>query len=279
MKKTLIIIALIVVVIIAIGGICFRPFYQKFFAVETITYDPQLTIYIGGGGNSIVFTSEDGAKALIVDTKMKGAAKDLLKSVKAGEIIIVNTHSHYDHSGGNSLYPSAKIIAGAYTREQWNIDSDKSRYPDILLKSGEEKVIRIGSEKVHIRNMGQAHTLNDVVVYCENRKLLATGDIVFLDMHPALLTKSGSNVKLWVGVLNDLYSRYNVKILVPGHGKVSDRNGLVAMKDYFVSIGDSIGNPEMQTVLKKKYKDYFAIPFMSGYDKTMKFIENEKKVQ
>jgi cyclase len=238
-----------------------------------------LTIYIGGGGNSIVLTSEDGTKALIVDTKMGGAAKDLMKSVKAGEIIIVNTHSHSDHTSGNSLYPSAKIIAGAYTREQWDIDSDKSRYPDILLKSGEEKVFQIGSEKVHIRNMGRAHTWNDVVVYCENRKFLATGDIVFFDMHPALLTKSGSNVKLWVGVLNDLYNRYNVKTLVPGHGKVSDRNGLVVMKDYFVSIGDSIGKPEMQAALKKKYKDYFAIPFMSGIDKTMKYIENEKKGQ
>ena len=51
------------------------------------------------------------------------------------------------------------------------------------------------------------------------------------------------------------------------------------MKDYFVSIGDSIGNPEKQTVLKKKYKDYFSIPFMSGFDKTLKYIENERKSQ
>jgi glyoxylase-like metal-dependent hydrolase (beta-lactamase superfamily II) len=277
MKKALIIIVSIIVVVLAIGVILLRPVYQKLIAVETIKYDPQLTIYTGGGGNSIVLTSEDGTKALIVDTKMGGAAKDLKNSVKAGEIIIASTHSHSDHTGGNSLYPSAKIIAGAYTREQWDIDSGKSRYPDVLLKAGEEKIIRIGTEKVHIRNVGPAHTMNDLVVYFENRKFLAAGDLIFLDMHPALLTKSGSNVKLWIGALGDLYNRYNVKTLLPGHGKVSDRTALIVMKDYFVSIGDSIGNPEKQAELKKKYKDYFSLPFMSGFDKTLKYIENEKK--
>jgi glyoxylase-like metal-dependent hydrolase (beta-lactamase superfamily II) len=94
MKKILVIIALIIVVILAVGVIVLRPVYQNLFTVETISYDPQLTIYIGGGGNSLVLTSEDGTKALIVDTKMRGAAKDLRNSIKAGEIIIVNTHSH-----------------------------------------------------------------------------------------------------------------------------------------------------------------------------------------
>ena len=279
MKKTLTIIALILVVILAIGVFLFRPFYQKFFAVETITYDPQLTIYLGGGGNSIVLSSEDGTTALVVDSKMGGAAKDIRNSIKAGEIIMINTHSHSDHTAGNSLYPSSKIISGAYDRQQWDIDSEKSRYPDILLKAGEEKIMRIGTEKVHIRNMGHAHAMNNVVVYLEKRQLLVTGDLVFLDMHPVLLVKSGSNVKLWVGILDDLNNHYIIKALVPGHGSVSDRNALVAMKDYFVSIGDSIGHPEKQAVLKKKYKDYFSIPFMSGFDKTLKYIENERKSQ
>jgi glyoxylase-like metal-dependent hydrolase (beta-lactamase superfamily II) len=279
MKKILVIIALIIVVILAVGVIVLRPVYQNLFTVETISYDPQLTIYIGGGGNSLVLTSEDGTKALIVDTKMRGAAKDLRNSIKAGEIIIVNTHSHSDHTGGNSLYPTAKIIAGEYSKEQWNVDSGNSRYPDVLLKVGEEKVIQIGKEKAHIRNMGQAHTMNDLVVYFENRKLLATGDLIFFKTHPVLMAKSGSSVKLWIRALDDLYNRYNVKTLVPGHGKVSDRTALIGVKDYFVSIGDSIGKPEKQAELKKKYKNYFSLPFMSGFDRTLKYIENERNVR
>ena len=278
MKKVLLIVSLLIVIIIAVGGFYFWKIYQQFGKVETVQLDPQLTVYLGGGGNSIVLTSEDGSKALVVDTKMRRAAKKLRDEVKATEITIVNTHAHFDHVGGNALYPSAKIVSGAYTNEQWDNDSKKtSRYPDLTLKPGEEKVIKIGSETVRVRNMGRAHTWNDVVVYCEKRQLLVAGDLVFIDMHAALYTKSGANVASWIRVLETLASRYKIKILIPGHGKVSDQTALAVMKDYFVSIGDAIGKPDKQAELKKKYKEYFSIPGIFSFRNTTKFIEKERK--
>ena len=278
MKKVLLIVVLLIVVIIAVGGFYFWKIYQQFGKVETIQLDPQLTVYLGGGGNSIVLTSEDGSKALVVDTKMRSAAKKLRDEVKASQIIIVNTHAHYDHTGGNALYPTAEIISGAYTKEQWDDDSRKtSRYPDVVLKPGEEKVIKIGSETVRIRNMGRAHTWNDVVVYCEKRQLLVAGDLVFIDMHAALHAKSGANVASWIGVLDSLSKKYKIKTLIPGHGKISDQTALAVMKDYFVSIGDAIGKPDKQAELKKKYKDYFSMPGIFSFRNTTKFIEKERK--
>ena len=280
MKKVLLIIVLLIVVIIAVGGFDFWKIYQQFGKVETIRLDSQLTVYLGGGGNSIVLTSEDGSQALVVDTKMRGAAKKLRDEVKASQIIIVNTHAHYDHTGGNALYPTAEIISGAYTKEQWDDDSRKtSRYPDVVLKPGEEKVIKIGSETVHIRNMGRAHTWNDVVVYCEKRQLLVAGDLVLLDMHAALHAKSGANVASWIGVLDSLSKKYKIKTLIPGHGKISDQTALAVMKDYFVSIGDAIGKPDKQAELKKKYNDYFTIPGIFSFRNTTNFIEKERKVE
>jgi glyoxylase-like metal-dependent hydrolase (beta-lactamase superfamily II) len=280
MKKVLIIVGLLIVVFIVAGGFYSWKIYQQFGKVETVQIDPQLTAYLGGGGNSIVLTSEDGSKALVVDTKMGKAAKKLRETVKAADITIVNTHAHFDHTGGNSLYPSAKIISGAYTNEQWEKEAKKaSRYPDVTLKPGEEKVINVGSEIVHIRNMGRAHTWNDVVVYCEKRKLLVTGDLVFIDMHPAVYAKSGANVASWIGVLDSLSKQYEIKTLIPGHGKISDQSALAVMKDYFVSIGDAIGNPDKQAELKKKYKDYFTLPCIFSFRNTTKFIEKERKGQ
>jgi glyoxylase-like metal-dependent hydrolase (beta-lactamase superfamily II) len=277
MKKVLIIVGLLIVVFIVAGGFYSWKIYQQFGKVETVQIDPQLTVYLGGGGNSIVLTSEDGSKALVVDTKMRKAAKKLRETVKAADITIVNTHAHFDHTGGNSLYPSAKIISGAYTNEQWDKEAkNTSRYPDVALKPGEEKVINIGSEIVRIRNMGRAHTWNDVVVYCEKRKLLITGDLVFIDMHPALFAKSGANVASWIGVLNSLSKKYEIKTLIPGHGKISDQSALATMKDYFVTIGDAIGKPEKQAELKKKYKDYFTLPCIFSFRNTTKFIEKER---
>ena len=64
--------------------------YQQFLKVEIIRVDPYLTIY-KGCGNSIVLTSKDGSKALIVDTKMKSAAELLRKQRHC------NRHHHRQH--------------------------------------------------------------------------------------------------------------------------------------------------------------------------------------
>jgi 2-oxo-4-hydroxy-4-carboxy--5-ureidoimidazoline (OHCU) decarboxylase len=51
------------------------------------------------------------------------------------------------------------------------------------------------------------------------------------------------------------------------------------MKDYFVSIGDAIGKPEKQAQLKKKYENYFSLPFIFSFRNTTEFIEKERKRQ
>lgn len=251
--------------------------YFKFMAVDAVEYDPQLEILLGGGGNSIILTSEDGTQTLVVDTKMGSAAKAMRKKVKSKDVIVVNTHLHPDHTGGNALYPEARLIAGAYTKEEWTKARPKDRFPDETVAEGSEKILRIGTETVHVRNMGRAHTTNDCVVYLEKRKLLVTGDIVVVGAHPVLFARSGCDIGSWIGALGVLSSSYAIKTLVPGHGPMADRNALATMMDYFVSISDCIGNKQKLSELAEKYKSYHGVPGMSGFEKTVKFIESEKK--
>lgn len=277
MKKILLILGLIILIVFVAGGLYFWNFYKSFTKVEIIAYDPQLTIYLGCG-NSIVLTSEDGSSALVVDTKMRGASELLRNQVKSENITIVNTHDHFDHVGGNALYPQAKIIAGDYDRKQWDEDSNKlSRYPDVTLKPGEEKILKIGTETVHIFNTGRAHTLNDTVVYLENRKLLVTGDLIFSHWHPALITKSGTRVASWIDTLAALSKKYEVQTLVPGHGPVGNKKTLDEMREYFILMSDAVGKKEKQAALKEKYRDYFAFPGMFSIGNTIKFIAQEKE--
>jgi hypothetical protein len=52
------------------------------------------------------------------------------------------------------------------------------------------------------------------------------------------------------------------------------------MKEYFTSIRDAIGNDALLDDLKnKKYKGYYSMPGMSGFDITVKTIADEMKKQ
>ena len=122
--------------------------------------------------------------------------------------------------------------------------------------------------------MGKAHSVNDVVVYFKRRKLLAVGDLVFVNMHPVLLDANGS-VASWRRILDELERDFEIETVVPGHGDVSQKDSISKMKEYFSSIADAIYNPEELSNLRKKYKSYKSFPIISGFERTVHVMKRE----
>jgi cyclase len=197
--------------------------------------------------------------------------------IKAEVVMVVNTHAHKDHSGGNSIFPGTQLIAGSYTREQWEQLAGDASYPEETIEPGREKHVYFDDEMVRIRNMGSAHSWNDCVVYLKNRKLLMTGDLVFVDMHPALFTEKGTSVGAWIAVLDTLPALFDIKTVVPGHGQKSGKVALRTMKEYFTSIRDALGEPTALKKLKDGYSSYYSLPGMSSFDITVTTLNAEKK--
>jgi glyoxylase-like metal-dependent hydrolase (beta-lactamase superfamily II) len=239
-----------------------------------VSFDDNLTIYLNGGCNSIVLTSKDKDEALIVDTKWFRSAKALRSTISASKITIINTHFHLDHARGNRLYPSAKVVSGKTNWKQWDIDTGHSKRPDIVLKPGQEASFNMDDETVQAISMGKAHSINDVVVYFEKRKLLAVGDLVFVNMHPVLLDTNG-NVASWRRILDKLEGDFEIERVVPGHGKVCNKDSILNMKEYFSSIADAIGNPAELLRLRERYKSYKSFPVISGFERTVHFMKRE----
>ena len=139
MKKRIVIPLAVAVIFLALGAYFTHRAYRQFMTIEIVNIDPHCTVYLGGGGNSLVLTSEDNAKTLLVDTKMGIAARQLKQYIKNSDVVLVNTHNHRDHVEGNSLYQHAELIAGAYTPQEWFHGARQSRYPNETLQPGEEK--------------------------------------------------------------------------------------------------------------------------------------------
>ena len=73
--------------------------------ISVIKIDENMTIYGGGGCNSVVLRSQDGQRAIIVDTKYFGGAKELKRLVIAPNVTVINTHFHLDHAAAISTTP------------------------------------------------------------------------------------------------------------------------------------------------------------------------------
>lgn len=256
----------------------FYPAFRVFSKMEKIEVDPHFTLLLGYGGNSGILVSDtDDKKTLVIDTKIMGGATALNELVgeksPGGEIIVVNTHYHSDHTGGNKFYKGETILAGAYDRAVWDQDNKPSGEPTEWI--ADRKVLNIGTEKVTILNVGQAHTYQDLVIYLHNRRTLFTGDLVFHRWHPVLRRESGADIDKWQQVLSRLLNEFKIARAVPGHGKVHDGSSLILQSAYFARIQNAIYYPDAENRLaavKKQYRDYFALPLFSGFDKSVEYI-------
>ncbi len=280
MKKIFFIILALISIIIAVGVILFYPGFKHFLALSSYDLDARLRVYQGYGGNSVVLHSDDAKQIAVVDTKMMGGAKKLCSYVdsvgRAAQITIFNTHFHKDHSGGNALFPEARIVVGAYQPEQWFKESGMKRMPDDQIAVAEERLYIIADDTLLVRNMGQAHSWNDMVVYFKNRKLLMTGDLVFNGWHPALIRENGGHVGKWITALDFLIAHYDVRTIIPGHGPMSDKSALVSMRDYFVSIKAAINDETQLKKLAEQYRHYRNLPGnMSSFEGTVEYVNTE----
>lgn len=272
MRKVIIgVIIAAVAVVLIIGAVVYIG-YLPFLRQETVRYDDNLTIMLGGGGNSVVLADSIGSRVLVVDTKMGKPAGKLNAAVRQrypdAEIVVVNTHLHADHTGGNTLFENARFIAGAYTDEQWRTNAGGAPLPQERIEPATGVVARIGGELVEIRNVGQGHTWHDLIVYLHDRKMLITGDLLFNGLHPAMFPEVGTDGDRWIAALEVLLEDYPADMIVPGHGPLTGRETLERMRAYFVDIRDAANDPARFAEVKKRYRSLRPIPGMSSFGKT-----------
>ena len=133
--------------------------------------------------------------------------------------VIVNTHCHFDHVGGNKFFPNAKIAIGEYDSESLrDVDSKLtvsgmfgskiSRHDvDIELKEGD----KIANFEV-ISTPG--HTSGGISLY--DGEILICGDTIFANGGIGRMDIGGNidDMKNSLAKLKEL----DVKYLLPGHG-------------------------------------------------------------
>ena len=146
---------------------------------------------MGGGGNTAIFVMADGVA--LVDTKIYGYGQDIIAHV-AGITdkpitTVINTHTHFDHSGGNVELPgTVEFVVHENTRAQMarpscepvtNCDAFKGDNATYLPRTtySERLSLYSGPDQIDLYHFGRGHTDGDTFVVFKTARTMHTGDM------------------------------------------------------------------------------------------------------
>ncbi len=185
------------------------------------------------GGNSLVFVTDGGV--VLVDTMLPGAGKPLLeriRSVTAKPVTtVINTHTHYDHSGSNTELPATiEFVAHEGTRDHMAratcepvtncgaFKGDNARY--LPTKTYRDRLTLFsGKDRVELYFFGRGHTSGDSFIVFPAVRAMHTGDMYPRAQMPFIDTANsgGSAVEFGATLQRAISTIKDVDIVVGGH--------------------------------------------------------------
>jgi len=189
----------------------------------------------GDGGNVAVYITNEGV--ILVDDKFDqdhDMIMEKIKSVTNQPVkYVMSTHYHADHSGGNAKFlPTAEIISTANARTNILEHKQSNAPPDVAparVVFTQETAVFLGGKEARARHYGRGHTNGDAIIYFPTLRTIHTGDLM-AGTSPLIDYPGGGSVVEWTKTL-DAAMKLDFDTVIPGHGKVTNKAGLLAYRD------------------------------------------------
>jgi glyoxylase-like metal-dependent hydrolase (beta-lactamase superfamily II) len=233
--------------------------------------------YFTERGGTIGWLASDEAMA-VIDSQYPKTAKNCLNGLRDKTDqplnLLINTHHHGDHTGGNGVFKGAaeKMVA-------------HENVPSLMKKANEERdgegnmayptttynnnwKLDLGDETIHASYYGPGHTSGDTVVYFEKANVVHMGDLVFNRMNPFTDRPSGASMQNWITILNEVAQEYPADaVYIFGHGKpeygiTGNADDLDVMSSYLKAVlehaqkGIEEGKSKEEIIKQKVLKGY-----------------------
>ena len=224
----------------------------------------------GYGWSNAGLIAGDGA-SLLVDTlfdlpltrEMLAAMRQITDGAPITDAVI--THSNGDHTHGNQLLDgSVRIISARGTAEEvahgmapemlamtqvadlGPIGTPYARerfgpfdFSGITLRNADQTFdhdlsVDVAGRKVKLLDLGPAHTAADTVVHVPDAGVLFAGDLLFIGCTPIVWAGPIAN---WVAACDTMIA-LAAPTVVPGHGPITDPDGIRAVRGYLVHVSE-----------------------------------------
>lgn len=193
------------------------------------------------------------------DVKHAQMMMDLLSPISKGHPkFVINTHEDCDHVFGNQLFRNSEIIAHKSVPERMKLvanpehmkesSANDDNHPglkaverqlaedysfndvELVLPTklfDEKYTLKIENYDIELIYVGPCHQVGDTIVYFSQEKVVFAGDVVFQNSIPVGWVGSYKN---WFKALDYIIS-LNPDVVVPGHGPVCGKKGVLHFKN------------------------------------------------
>ena len=237
---------------------------------------PGVAVLFGAGGNIGVSYGEDGT--ILIDDQfapLTGKIQKAVTDLGATPVkFLINTHWHYDHSGGNENLGNAgaiimahdnvrvRMAAGATVAGNVIPPAPKAALPVITYADGLK--LHLNGEEVRVIHMPVGHTDGDSIIHWTKSNVIHMGDLFFFGMsYPFVDGSSGGNVRGIVLAADKALAIADEKTqIIPGHGVVATKADLLKYRNMVAEI---IGKVEAGIKAGKTLDQIKALRPADGY--------------
>lgn len=232
--------------------------------------------FTGQGGTIGYLVNADGAVA--VDSQFMNTAELCVAGLKPrapkGIAMLLNTHHHGDHTGGNMAFKPLvrRIVAHANCAKWQRTVAEQAgtlaqqaiadvTYTDTWTES-------FGNERIEMRYYGPGHTSGDSVVTFQQANVIHLGDLMFNHAHPNIDRAAGARIDNWIVLLERVAKTASADtVFIAGHAMNQtprmDRAGVLAFRDYLTALLEA-GRRAVATGQSKE--ELQKLPALKGFE-------------
>jgi glyoxylase-like metal-dependent hydrolase (beta-lactamase superfamily II) len=220
-----------------------------------------ITALLGTGGNIAVLTGPDGK--LLVDAEIVTARPhvvEALASINQDPIKqLINTHWHWDHTGGNAWVheAGASILAHENTRKHLLVDTRVADWfhtfpalppggiPSTVFK--DEHTVHANNSTLALKHYLPAHTDSDISVHFVEADIFHTADTFWNRNYPFIDYSTGGSIDGSIRAAETNIAQVTDKmIVIPGHGAVGGKADLILFRDVLAGIREKVATLKKQ---------------------------------
>ncbi|MCP3962495.1 MAG: MBL fold metallo-hydrolase [bacterium] len=224
--------------------------------IKTLEIADGIFMLEGQGGNIGVAAGPDGV--FMIDDQfapLTEKIKAAIAEVSDQPIrFLINTHWHFDHTGGNENLGKAGVVIVAHhnVRERMSaggliefFDNQIPPAPGVALPviTFEDSVtFHLNGDEIHVFHVPPAHTDGDSVIHFKKANVVHTGDLYFNGLYPFIDTSSGASVDGVIAAAERIHAMIDEKTrIIPGHGAPSNRAELAEYIEMLKGVRASVG--------------------------------------